>query len=135
MKYSHEKKHDVIILHVEDDSPWGKENGFREVLSSLTEQDFCYIVVELSGLSYADIYTLTCLVWGRKRALRAGGDLVLVALSPPIRTILKLTTLDRFFAWFDSEEEAIQSLQAHRLATVRTRRAVGVPFSLPALQS
>lgn len=135
MKYFHEERQDVIILHVQDDSPWGKENGFREALDSLTKKKPCYIVVESSGLSYADIYTLTCLVWGRKRALRAGGDLVLATPPPPIRSILELTTLDRFLTCFESEEEAIRSLQAYRFSTIRTRRAAGASLSVSALRS
>ena len=118
MKYSYEEKQGVIVIYMQDDSPWSKEDGFREMVHSLVKEGSCCVVVELSGLNHADIAMLSCLVWGKKRALQIGGDLALAAVPFLMRTLLKATSLDRLFTSFDSEEEAIQYLQVQGLCAV-----------------
>ncbi|MCW2812030.1 MAG: hypothetical protein JWP61_2488 [Friedmanniella sp.] len=53
------------------------------------------IVVELSGTSFIDSSGLAALIGGLKAARQSGGDLRIAAPSDQVRSVLRLTNLDR----------------------------------------
>jgi anti-sigma B factor antagonist len=76
------------------------------------EQHFtssAYIVVNLSGVNFIDSTAIGTLVQGMKRCRQQKGDLRLCNLQQPVRIIFELTRLNRAFAMFASEDEAVQT--------------------------
>ena len=67
------------------------------------------VVVKLSGVNFIDSSGLASLVQGMKHCREAGGDLYLSDLRQPVRIIFELTRLDRAFAIYATEEEAVHS--------------------------
>jgi len=64
------------------------------------------LAIDLSKVSFIDSTGLGTLVSGLKAARRAEGDLRLVAPSPQVQKLLRLTTLDRVFRVVDTLEGA-----------------------------
>jgi anti-sigma B factor antagonist len=65
------------------------------------------IVVNLTHTTYIDSAGLAALVQLMKQCHQQQGNLHICELQPPIRTIFELTRLDRAFAIFDKEVEAV----------------------------
>lgn len=66
-------------------------------------------MVNLEQVNFVDSTALATLVQGMKRARQQGGDLYLAHLQPPVRMIFELTRLDKAFAIYASEEEAVRA--------------------------
>lgn len=68
-------------------------------------------VVNLSRVHFIDSTGLAILVKGMKHHREKKGDLVLCELQQPVRIIFELTRLDKMFAIYLTENEAVQALQ------------------------
>ncbi len=68
-----------------------------------------YIVVNLAGVNFIDSSALAALAGGMKRCRQHDGDLRLCALQQPVQVIFELTRMNRAFAIFASEAEAVAS--------------------------
>jgi anti-sigma B factor antagonist len=67
------------------------------------------VVVNLSGVAFIDSTAIGVLVQGLKRCRQQAGDLRLCHLQQPVQIIFELTRLNRAFAIFTSEDEAVQT--------------------------
>lgn len=84
----------------------------RKALGDMTGQGDNKIVVNLAEVNFIDSSGLASLVQGMKHCRSAGGDLYLCELRQPVRIIFELTRLDRAFAVFGGEAEALAALEA-----------------------
>ncbi|MEU4420259.1 STAS domain-containing protein [Actinoplanes sp. NPDC024001] len=71
-----------------------------------------YVIVDLNAAGTIDSLCLGALVWGRSRARRAGGDLLLVAPSRFVQTVLRGMRLDTAFRVFATVPQAITNAAA-----------------------
>ena len=77
------------------------------------------VLVDLSALDFVDSHGLEVLVGATRRAEAAGRRLLFVPPPEPVRQILRVTLLDRRFAWVPQGE----SLDDALADALRTRRA------------
>ena len=77
------------------------------------------LVADLSQATFLDSTALGALVAVTKKARDAGGDLVLSAPSQPVRRLLALVRLDRFFEIVDQPGQASDSRSARAGPVVR----------------
>jgi anti-sigma B factor antagonist len=70
------------------------------------------IILDLRPVTFVDSSGLFALVASFKHARSAGGDTVLLGLSPAVRSVIELTRLHRVFEIFDDEETAIAALRS-----------------------
>jgi anti-sigma B factor antagonist len=84
----------------------------RKALGDVTGQGNTKIVVNLAEVNFVDSSGLATLVQGMKHCRSAGGDLYLCNLRQPVRVIFELTRLDRAFAVFGDEAEALGGFAA-----------------------
>lgn len=82
------------------------------------------IIVDLAGLEFIDSSGVAVLAYGRKRARRAGGDLLLAAPRRQVVQVLTLTRLVDVFTVHASVEEAICSAEGSLRAPVPAQRRV-----------
>ncbi len=78
---------------------------FREFIASGHSR----LVLEFSGASFIDSSGISVIITLLKAATVAGGDVVLARLSPPVRSILELTRLNKVFRIFDDVDSACDS--------------------------
>jgi len=78
----------------------------RSLLETLELEKLPAVLVHLGSLEYIDSTALGVLVAGLKQATDHSGSLALVAPSPPVARILRITGLDKLFLIFDDEAQA-----------------------------
>ena len=65
------------------------------------------VIINLSEVNFVDSTALATLVQGMKHCREKNGDLYLCNLQQPVRIIFELTCLDKAFAIFLDEAEAL----------------------------
>ncbi|MDH3297831.1 MAG: STAS domain-containing protein [Gemmatimonadota bacterium] len=70
------------------------------------------VALHMAHVEFIDSSALAALVMTLKRSLQHGGDVMLVAVSDPVRLILELTRLDEVFPRFASLAEARAAIAA-----------------------
>ncbi len=70
------------------------------------------VALDLADVEFIDSSALAALVTTLKRSLQHGGDVMLVAVSEPVRLILELTRLDEVFPRFASIADARAAIAA-----------------------
>jgi anti-sigma B factor antagonist len=84
--------------------------SFKETLVDLIEnQNARKIVVDFTGVVFADSTFLSALVMGLKLITEKKGDLKVSGLEPPLRVMFELTALHKVIEVFDNQLEAVES--------------------------
>jgi anti-sigma B factor antagonist len=78
----------------------------RAILEESVQDGAVRIVADLAGTSFIDSSGLGALVSGLKTTRQAGGDLRIAAAGDQVRTVLRLTNLDRILRPYDTVAEA-----------------------------
>ena len=79
--------------------------SFRDAIGAAVEQA-PRVVVDLGPTTFIDSSGLGALVSGLKTCRQAGGDLRIAAAGEQVRTVLKLTNLDRILRAHPTVEDA-----------------------------
>ncbi len=74
------------------------------------EKGFKKVILDLSKTKYIDSTGLGVMVAIHKQALMNAGAVVFLNLDSNIKSLLKMTALDRILNIYDSEEEAVEFL-------------------------
>ena len=88
----------------------------RQRAWELIERGERYFLISLSNVSYLDNSGLGQLCWIYTVVRNRGGDMKLLKPTSRIKKLLNITKLDSVFQSFESETDAIASLQALRSA-------------------
>ena len=84
--------------------------SLRQELKDLIQSGRSRLVMNMAGVRFVDSSGLSVLVVALKAARAAGGDVVLLKLTPEVRSIVELTRLHRVFEIFDDADAAIAKL-------------------------
>lgn len=79
--------------------------SFRDAITAAVEQA-PKVVIDLGPTTFIDSSGLGALVSGLKTCRQAGGDLRIAAPGEQVRTVLRLTNLDRILRAHDTVEDA-----------------------------
>ncbi len=79
----------------------------KESLQKGAQKKPAQVVINLGQVNFVDSSALATLVQGMKHCRENNGDLHLCHLQQPVRIIFELTRLDKAFAIFATEEEAV----------------------------
>ena len=80
--------------------------GLKGSLDTLVAEGNKRLVIDLSETAFMDSSGLGALIAGLKRARQMGGDLRIAAPNDQVRTVLKLTNLDRILKPYDDVDAA-----------------------------
>jgi len=111
MKQQTYAQNDVAILALEGRFDTAQTAGPKLWLEQNTTTPPAHLVINLGKVDFVDSTALATLVLGMKRARQQQGDLYLCQLQQPVRMVFELTRLDKAFAIFASEAEAVQAFQ------------------------
>src|SRR5215470_12503416 len=87
------------------------EEGLRQLAWELIEKGEPRLVVSLANVSYLDNSGLGQLCWIYTVSRNRGGDVKLLRPTSRIKRLLNITKLDTVFQSFESELEAIHSME------------------------
>ncbi|WP_036222839.1 STAS domain-containing protein [Mesoaciditoga lauensis] len=80
-----------------------KEEVRKRILSGTSN-----IIIDLTNVSYVDSSGLGTLIALQKDARLNGGSVSIVGASSQIKRVMKMTNLDKLFAFYDKLEEVIK---------------------------
>jgi anti-anti-sigma factor len=83
----------------------------REIGEHLAQGNI-YIIVNLANVNYMSSSALRALLIGHKRAMEAGGNLILCDIQPQVLRVVKMVGFDQVFPIFTSEVAALQAITA-----------------------
>jgi len=110
MSYSFKQEDNILIVKVEEKRATVEFSGaLKEELISRIEEGSQNVIVDLSESNFVDSSFLGTLVAGLKKATMKNGDLKIVGLQDPVRSMFELTRLYRIFDIFDNLNDAIKS--------------------------
>ena len=66
---------------------------FREALVDLAEAGAIHLALDLEGVTFIDSRGLSVLLHARRRVMRLGGSLTVIAVSPQVQRVLRVTGL------------------------------------------
>lgn len=84
------------VLRLQGELDVSTRDRLRHAISSALEDHPSIVVVDLSGLGFADCAGLSILVWAQKRLAASGHELVTTGAKPIVRRLLHLTGLDTY---------------------------------------
>ena len=91
-----------VLLCVQGELDVSNRDSLREVIDDLLEPSPQTLVLDLSGLSFADCASLSILVSARQHLAEQGRELIVLDAQPLVRRLLAVTGLDRVFHLSDS---------------------------------
>lgn len=107
----HRRPHDSVeVVALLDRLDAAAAQPLREALKGIIDRGRSRLVLDLSGVTFMDSSGLSVLVTTLKTARAAGGDVVLLGLTPTVRSLIQLTRLHRVFLIFDDESDAVAAL-------------------------
>lgn len=80
--------------------------GVRDTLKRLISDGQKQLVLDMGATEFADSSGLSVLISALNAAKAAGGDVVLLNPTPPIRSLLELTRLHHVFQIFEDADAA-----------------------------
>ncbi len=83
----------------------------RQELKELIQSGRSRLVMDMAKVRFVDSSGLSVFVVALKAARAQGGDVVLLKLTPEVRSIIELTRLHRVFEIFDDLDAAIAKLK------------------------
>jgi anti-sigma B factor antagonist len=86
--------------------------GFKQQITEAISHGNVRLALHIAHVSFMDSTGLGALVSALKAARRANGDISIIAPSPQVQKLFRLTAMDRVFRIFQSRDEALQQLKA-----------------------
>jgi len=83
---------------------------FKQKIIDAISQGNVRLALHITHVSFMDSTGLGALVSALKAARKADGNISIIAPSPQVQKLLKLTAMDRVFRVFPSPDEALQEL-------------------------
>lgn len=110
MSYSFAVENKILIVKIEEKRATVEFSGtLKDDLLKKIEQGNSKVIIDLSQVEFVDSSFLGTLVTGLKRTAIKNGDLKIVDLQEPVRTMFELTRLYKIFEIFDAVEDALNS--------------------------
>jgi anti-sigma B factor antagonist len=110
MSYAFNVEKEILIVKIEEKRATIEFSGtLKDDLLKKIEQGNSKVIIDLNKVEFVDSSFLGTLVAGLKRTAIKNGDLKIVDLQEPVRTMFELTRLYKVFEIFDRVEDALNS--------------------------
>ncbi|MGD2151555.1 MAG: STAS domain-containing protein [Desulfobacterales bacterium] len=110
MSYSFVVEEEILIVKIEEKRATVEfSETLKNDLLKKIEQGNSKVIIDLNKVEFVDSSFLGTLVAGLKRTAIKNGDLKIVDLQEPVRTMFELTRLYKVFEIFDRVEDALNS--------------------------
>ncbi|GGO65485.1 anti-sigma factor antagonist [Microbacterium nanhaiense] len=109
MTISTEERGSYAVIRVEGRLVASSAPAFRSSVQAAVDGGSPRVAVDLAAASFVDSSGLGALISGLKTARLAGGDLRITAVPESVRTVLRLTNLDRVLHAYETPEAAFDA--------------------------
>ena len=105
------EKGDVSILRaLEKRIDAGISGELKERLAEMVQEGHRWIVLDISTVEFLDSSGLGAIISGLK-AIGEDGKLVICGATDPVKSMFRLTRMDRIFEMYDTETESLQAFE------------------------
>ncbi|MEJ2050307.1 MAG: STAS domain-containing protein [Calditrichota bacterium] len=112
IQYDFKKQDEVLIFTILDkDITHQNAASLKEKLFVEIAQGHNRIILDLKDVNELDSSGLGALLFGKRQADNAGGNILLVAVKPSVQSMIRIAQLSRVFASYETVEEAMKELQ------------------------
>jgi anti-sigma B factor antagonist len=112
MRVTRSDRDGVAVLRLEGEFDSFETELVREAFEGCLQSGKARVVLDLSGLKFANSTTIAYFITAQKRAKAQGGMVVLAAAGDFIRKTLRTLGLDQVFAYEETVGDAVASLGA-----------------------
>ena len=109
MHITQTKVGDFVSVAIEGEVDLNSSPQLRKVFTELAEKGTQKILVNFSKVSYIDSSGLATLIEMMQRLKKGEGKMCLVNMSDKIKSLFEITKLDKLFAIYRTQEEALQT--------------------------
>ncbi len=96
----------TTVITIKGDVGLDTSPKLRQVLLDLVKKKTPQIVISFQDVAYIDSSGLATLIEAVKLLKKDKGEMILVGMSDKIKSIFKITRLDKLFAIYKTQEEA-----------------------------
>jgi anti-sigma B factor antagonist len=104
---SHEIRPAVTALRLDGRLNLVSAPQLKAAVTTAVQDGYPRVVVDLSAVTFLDSSGLGALIAGLKATRQAGGDLRMTGANEQVRTVLRLTNLDRVLRPYETVEAAV----------------------------
>lgn len=104
-----ERRGERLVVRLTGDLDVSNRDELREVLDALLAAGSPHLVVDVSGLAFADCAGLSVLIEARERLAGRGRTLTVTAPQPIVRRLLEITGMDVVFRLGEDEHHAFRT--------------------------
>jgi anti-sigma B factor antagonist len=101
----------AVATILAEDLDAGNADDFKRDIGPVIDA-YPRLVLDLSRLRFVDSSGIGAFISCLRKLNAAGGDLKLCGLTPPVRAVFELVRMHRVFDIFDTQEWAVQALEA-----------------------
>jgi anti-sigma B factor antagonist len=110
LKCETKKKNGIIIFTIlEKKVNHSYAASFKEKMFLEIANGNIKIILDMNNVSEIDSSGLGALLFGKRQADNAGGNIVLVAVHPSVQSIIRIAQLSRVFDMYNSVDEALSA--------------------------
>lgn len=110
MDLSHRNLGKIDIIQLSGRLVMADAPDVRQKLLAIIDDDHNRVILDLAEVDFMDSIGLSVLISVFKAARVRGGDVLLLNLTPAVRSLIELTRLQQIFEIFDDETAAIARL-------------------------
>ena len=108
MKYNHEIKNGMLIIHLEGDLIGENDGtGILQIATDAIQQKISKCIVDISSLRYINSSGIGVLITILTKFRNKGGEVFLLKPSENVQKLLVITKLNAIFQIVKTEEEAL----------------------------
>lgn len=101
----------IAVIRVQGRLDFLSAADAKETITSLVSAGTNNLVIDLTSTEFIDSSGLGSLIGGLKAARQAGGDLRIANPSDQVRSVLRLTSLDRVFQSHPTVDDALSAFE------------------------
>ena len=116
MSFTTDLVNDVAVVRLPERLALADVPEARRRILQLIEDGHRNLVLDLAKVVFVDSSGLSVFVTVQGAAQAAGGDVVLLDPTPPVRSLIELTRLQEVFEIFGHEGNAVQRMSCARVA-------------------
>ena len=107
MQITQSKLNDFLLVALEGEVDLNSSPQLRKVFNDIIDKGAQKIIVNFAKVSYIDSSGLATLIEMMQRMKQGEGRMYLVQMSDKIKSLFEITKLDKLFAIYRTQEEAL----------------------------
>lgn len=107
MRITQSKVGEHTIIAIEGEVDLNSSPQLRKVFSDLIDKGAAKVVVNFAKVSYIDSSGLATLIEMMQRQKKGQSTMALVEMSDKIKSLFEITKLDKLFAIYRTQDEAV----------------------------